>query len=91
MHEVQKISRGLRLTGSAALDLCLTACGRLSGTVYQYLYPWDYAAGWLIVTEAGGKLSLVSGGKPTMTGLSEPILASNGLIHDELADIFKRV
>lgn len=91
MHEVQKISRGLRLTGSAALDLCLTACGRLSGTVYQYLYPWDYAAGSLIVTEAGGKMSLIAGGKPTMLGLSEPLMASNGLIHDELAQIFKDI
>ena len=91
MHETQKISRGLRLTGSAALDLCLTACGRLSGTVYQYLYPWDFAAGWLIVTEAGGRLSLVSGGKPTLLGMSEPLLASNGLIHDELAQLYQNI
>ena len=91
MNEVQKIGRGLRLTGSAALDLCLTACGRLSGSVYHYLYPWDYAAGWLLVTEAGGKLSLISGDKPTMTGMSAPLLATNGLIHDELAAMFKNV
>ncbi len=91
MHEIQRVGRGLRLTGSAALDLCLTACGRLSGTVYQYLYPWDYAAGWLMVTEAGGKLSLVAGGKPTMTGMSQPLIASNGLIHDELAGMCKGV
>ena len=91
MHEVQKISRGLRLTGSAALDLCLTACGRLSGTVYHYLYPWDYAAGWLLVSEAGGRLSLVSGEKPAMQGISAPILATNGLIHEELAGMFKGV
>ena len=91
MDEVHKIGRGLRITGSAALDLCLLACGRLSATVYHYLYPWDYAAGWLIVNEAGGKLSLISGGKPTMTGISEPLLASNGLIHDELAAMFKNV
>ena len=91
MDEVHKIGRGLRITGSAALDLCLLACGRLSGAVYHYLYPWDYAAGWLIVTEAGGKLSLISGGKPTMMGISEPLLATNGLIHDELAAMFKNV
>lgn len=91
MHEMQKIGRGLRLTGSAALDLCLTACGRLSGTVYQYLYPWDYAAGWLLVSEAGGRVSLVAGGKPTLQGMSEPLLASNGLIHEELAALCKDI
>jgi len=91
MHEVQKISRGLRLTGSAALDLALVACGRLSGVVFHYLYPWDYAAGWLIISEAGGKLSLVEGGNPTMQGLSSPLLASNGLIHEELREIFAGV
>ena len=91
MHEVQKVSRGLRLTGSAALDLALIACGRMTGTVLHYLYPWDYAAGWLIVSEAGGKLSLVSGGDPTMQGLSAPLLATNGLIHEELREVFKGV
>ena len=91
MNEVHKINRGLRVTGSAALDLCLTACGKLSGVVFHYLYPWDYAAGWLIVSEAGGKLSLISGGKPTMMGLSQPLMASNGLIHDKLAEIFKEI
>jgi len=89
MHEVQKISRGLRLTGSAALDLALVACGRLSGSVYHYLYPWDYAAGWLLVSEAGGRLSLVSGGDPTMQGISKPLLATNGFIHEELREMFR--
>ena len=55
------------------------------------MYPWDYAAGSLIVTEAGGKMSLIAGGKPTMLGLSEPLMASNGLIHDELAQMFKDI
>lgn len=91
MHEVQKISRGLRLTGSAALDLAYIACGRLTGTVFHYLYPWDYAAGWLLICEAGGKLSLVSGGDPTMQGLSSPLLATNGLIHEELREMFAGV
>jgi len=91
IHEVQKVSRGFRLTGSAALDLALVACGRISGVVCHYLYPWDYAAGWLIISEAGGKLSLVSGGAPTMQGLSAPLLATNGLIHEELREMFRGV
>lgn len=91
MNQLHKRCRGLRLTGSAALDLCYTACGRLTASVFHYLYPWDYAAGWLLLTEAGGKLGLIQGGKPTMTGMSEPLMASNGLIHDELAAMFKGV
>ncbi len=91
MHRAQTMSRGLRLTGSAALDLCYTACGRLTAVVCHYLYPWDYAAGWLLVKEAGGKLSLVNGEEPTMMGMSTPLLASNGFVHDALMDIFKNV
>jgi len=64
--------------------LALIACGRMTGIVYQFLYPWDYAAGWLIVSKAGGKRSLVSGNDPTMHGLSVPLLATNGLIYEEL-------
>lgn len=88
MFALQKESRGLRLTGSAALDLCYVACGRLSAAAYHYLYPWDFAAGWLLVEEAGGKVSLIDGAKPVMTGRSRPLLSSNGLIHGELMDVF---
>lgn len=89
MHSLQTRSNGLRLSGSAALDFCLVACGRLSGVVCHYLYPWDYAAGWLLVEEAGGRLSLARGGSPSMSGRSDPIAASNGLIHEELCALFQ--
>lgn len=88
MFALQKESRGLRLTGSAALDLCYVACGRLSAAAYHYLYPWDFAAGWLLVTEAGGRVSLMDGGRPVMTGRIKPLLSSNGLIHEELMKVF---
>lgn len=88
MFALQKESRGLRLTGSAALDLCYVACGRLSAAAYHYLYPWDFAAGWLLVTEAGGSVSLMDGGRPVMTGRSKPLLSSNGLIHGDLMKVF---
>ncbi len=81
-------SRGIRFTGSAALDLCYTACGRFSASVFHYLFPWDYAAGWLILNEAGGRLTLLTGGRPTLTGRSAPLAASNGILHETLCKMF---
>ena len=91
MFALQKESRGLRLSGSAALDLCYVACGRLSAAAYHYLYPWDFAAGWLIVEEAGGRVSLMDGSAPVLSGRSKPLLSSNGLVHDELLAAFEGV
>ena len=91
MFALQKESRGLRLSGSAALDLCHVACGRLSAAAYHYLYPWDFAAGMLLVTEAGGRVSLMDGGAPVLTGRSRPLLSSNGLVHDELLAAFEGI
>jgi myo-inositol-1(or 4)-monophosphatase len=75
-------SQGIRRNGSAALDLCYVACGRLDGFWELKLRPWDTAAGALIVEEAGGKLSDLSGNTFTIWG--EETLASNGAIHDEM-------
>lgn len=52
----------VRRSGSAALDLCYVACGRCDLFYEMMLYPWDYAAASLIVTEAGGLLSTMEGG-----------------------------
>jgi len=56
--------RDIRRIGSAALDLCSVACGRLDGFYEAGLNPWDMAAGWLIITEAGGVLTGPQGGPP---------------------------
>lgn len=80
--------RGVRLTGSAALDLAYIASGRLTAVAFHYLYPWDFAAGWLILSEAGGRLTLLDGGEPVLKGRSMPLLASNALVHDELVQFF---
>jgi len=76
-------SHDVRRAGSAALDLAFTAAGRVDGYFETGLAPWDLAAGVLLVTEAGGHVSgwLGDAGGPVRTGR---ILASNGLIHEEL-------
>lgn len=74
--------QGIRRAGSAALDLCYVASGRLDGFWELKLKPWDIAAGALIVTEAGGTLSDFSGKEFSMW--KNETLASNGIIHDEM-------
>jgi len=54
-------SLDVRRSGSAALDLCYVACGRCDIFYEMSLYPWDYAAAALIVTEAGGMLATMEG------------------------------
>jgi myo-inositol-1(or 4)-monophosphatase len=81
--------QGIRRGGSAALDLSYVACGRLDGFWEMKLKPWDTAAGALIVSEAGGKLSDFSG-KPFSIWGSET-LAANNSIHEEMVKIARAV
>lgn len=78
------IRRGIpvRRLGSAAIDLCWVADGRFDGFYEHKLYAWDSAAGFLIVEEAGGKVTNMKGEKysPFEFGL----VATNGKIHEEL-------
>jgi myo-inositol-1(or 4)-monophosphatase len=77
-----KAARGVRRDGSAALDLCYVAAGRLDAYWEFKLHPWDVAAGILIVDEAGGKSSDIAGGPAPASG--SEIVVSNGNIHAEL-------
>jgi len=81
-------SQAIRRSGSASLDLCYVACGRLDGFWEIELNPWDTAAGWLIVKEAGGEVTTFSG-KPYSHYLKE-ILASNGKIHRQMSKILTK-
>jgi myo-inositol-1(or 4)-monophosphatase len=74
--------QGIRRNGSAALDLCYVACGRVDGFWELKLKPWDTAAGALIVAEAGGRLSDLSGNPFSIWG--SETLAANPLIHDAM-------
>lgn len=51
----------IRILGSAALSLCMVACGGLDGFFHEYLQPWDIAAGSLIIQEAGGYVCHING------------------------------
>jgi myo-inositol-1(or 4)-monophosphatase len=82
-------SQGVRRCGSAALDLCYVACGRADAFWEWRLYPWDTAAGALIVEEAGGKMSDFTGSAFLIQG--EQTLASNGLIHNEMLRVLGEV
>jgi myo-inositol-1(or 4)-monophosphatase len=75
-------SRAIRRDGSAALDLCYVAAGRFDGFWEEKLGPWDTAAGALIVEEAGGRVSDLSGRPFHYRGGA--IVASNGPIHDQM-------
>ena len=79
--------RGVRRTGSAALDLCYVADGRLDGFWEMNLWPWDTAAGSLIVEEAGGRMSGFDG-RPYQLRVPE-LVASNGRIHEEMVDVLR--
>lgn len=75
-------SHGVRRDGSAALDLCMVACGRFDGFWEFGLKPWDTAAGVLIVQEAGGQVSDLEGRPYRIGGPS--LLGTNGRVHQEM-------
>lgn len=80
-------SHGVRRAGSAALDLAYVAAGRLEAFWEFHLNPWDTAAGYLLVEEAGGRVTDFAGGPFRLD--SREVLASNGLVHEELVKLFE--
>jgi myo-inositol-1(or 4)-monophosphatase len=81
-HDLLMASQEVRRDGSAALDLCCVASGRFDGFWELKLKPWDVAAGSLVVSEAGGLVTDLSG-KQLDLHVGE-ILASNGRIHKQM-------
>ena len=78
-------ARAVRRLGSAALDLCWVAAGRMDGFWETDLKPWDMAAGALIVAEAGGRVTGIGGERFTSRG--GHVLATNGALHDAMLDV----
>ena len=81
-------AQAVRRDGSAALNLCYVAAGRFDGFWELKLWPWDVAAGCLIVQEAGGTVTDFEGRTVDIYGLE--IVASNGLIHRQMVDVLKK-
>jgi myo-inositol-1(or 4)-monophosphatase len=75
-------TRGMRRLGSAALDLCYVASGRIDGYYERGIWPWDLAAGSVILQEAGGKLTNYGGDALDLDG--REIVASNGRLHPSI-------
>jgi myo-inositol-1(or 4)-monophosphatase len=86
-RRMNQVALGVRRPGAAALDLACVAAGRFDGFWERGLSPWDVAAGWLLVQEAGGTLTDY-GGKPTSV-FGKEILASNGRLHKRLVNVFR--
>lgn len=89
VEEFLRVAQGIRRGGSAAMDLVLVASGRLDGYWELGLAPWDVAAGVLLVEEAGGRVS-----SPMLDALDldhPQILASNGLIHEQMAVVLRKL
>jgi myo-inositol-1(or 4)-monophosphatase len=80
-------AQAVRRLGSAALDLCYVAAGRLDGFWESDLKPWDVAAGALIVSEAGGRVTDMSG--LSFSSRGRRVLATNGLIHEAMLDVIR--
>lgn len=79
-------SQDVRRIGSAALELAYTACGRQGGYFEAYLNPWDYAAGMLLVQEAGGMVTDFAGNSLD-PGKGSSIVGTNGAVYGELLQL----
>jgi len=78
-------ARAVRRLGSAALDLCYVAAGRFDAFWEQHLKPWDVAAGALIVTEAGGRVTGMDG--TPFDPVAAHLVASNGHVHEPMLEV----
>ena len=80
-------ARAVRRLGSAAIDLCYVAAGRMDGFWESDLKPWDVAGGALIVTEAGGVVTNMDG--TAFSSRRRHVLATNARLHQPMLDIIR--
>lgn len=88
-YQLAMLSHGVRRAGAAAIDLAYVAAGRLDVFWEFGLNPWDMAAGALLVAEAGGQLSTMSGEPLTLD--CPHLLVTNGRVHAEVLELFRRI
>lgn len=82
-------AQGVRRLGSASIDMSYVAIGRFDGFWEFNLSPWDTAAGWIIIEEAGGKVTNGKGDR--FYNDSPSLLCTNGLIHAEMQEVLREV
>ena len=81
------VAQAIRRDGSAALDLCYLAAGRIDGFWEERLNAWDMAAGNLMVEEAGGRVSRYDGSPLALR--HDEIVASNGALHEAMLGVVR--
>ncbi len=86
--ELTMLTQGMRRAGSAALDVCYVAAGRLDGYFERGIHAWDVAAGSLILEEAGGTVTDYHGRTLDLEG--REIVASNGPLHAPILAVTRR-
>jgi myo-inositol-1(or 4)-monophosphatase len=89
LQAIMTETAGVRRFGAASLDLAYVAAGRFDGFWETGLFPWDVAAGLLLITEAGGFVSEIGAGRDPLNGGS--ILAANDHLHLPLAKVLRGV
>jgi myo-inositol-1(or 4)-monophosphatase len=87
LHQIAQRVSGVRRFGSAALDLAWTAAGRVDGYWERSLGAWDVAAGILLVTEAGGRITSADGGP--FVARDGSICAANHELHPQMQELLK--
>ncbi len=80
-------ARAVRRLGSAAIDLCWVAAGRMDGFWERDLKPWDIAGGALVVAEAGGRVTNLDGS--AFSAYGRDVLASNGRLHEAMLAVIR--
>lgn len=85
---MNEFALGVRRPGSAALDMAYVACGRYEAFWERRLSPWDVAAGFVLVSEAGGTVSNYQGAPTTI--FDREVIASNGFIHKRITKIIRK-
>ena len=82
-------AQGVRRLGAASIDMCYVACGYFDGFWEFGLNPWDTAAGWVLIEEAGGKVTRTDG--LAFENARPDLLATNGHIHKEMMEVLEKV
>lgn len=90
-HKASLEAHGVRSVYSAALTLCFVAKGALDATCWQGLSPWDLAAGGLILTEAGGRITDFDGSRRWEDVFGGNFVGSNGSIHGSVLDEYESI